>query len=151
MGLTLEKVWWQNLNTNLWLCGENCIFPRARGAWYLWIGWSDCLNQGTKRCVSMSTTSIAINKTAYLPFNHQKWPKTSNLMIFELSQPNPNFGHKWTCNCKMVLLSHLKPILKWQTGGVNSRKGLMAKFKHKSLTLWGKLYFPARAAHDISR
>ena len=44
---------------------ENPIYmsvPRARaarGAWYFWIGWSDCLNHGTKRFVSMRPTYIA--------------------------------------------------------------------------------------------
>ena len=41
---------------------ENPIYmsvPRARGAWYFWIGWSDCLNQGTKRFVSIRAKSIA--------------------------------------------------------------------------------------------
>ena len=67
-------------------------------------------------------------------------------MIFEQSQPNQDFDHKPACSCKMVLLRHLKPIPMCQTGVVNPRKGSMAKFKYKSLTLWEKLYFPARGA-----
>ena len=61
---------------------------RARGAWYFWIGWSDCLNQGTKRFVSIRATSIAQITLPNCLLTTTNGQKQSNLMIFELSQPN---------------------------------------------------------------
>ena len=60
----------------------------ARGAWYFWIGWSDCLNQGTKRFVSIRAKSIAQITLPNCLLTTTNGQKQSNLMIFELSQPN---------------------------------------------------------------
>jgi hypothetical protein len=66
----------------------NMGVQRARGAWYFWIGWSDCLNQGTKRFVSIRAKSIAQITLPNCLLTTTNGQKQSNLMIFELSQPN---------------------------------------------------------------
>ena len=111
-----------------WLAYLSCP-ACARGAYYFWIGWSDCLNQGTKRCVSMSSTNIAQTTLPNCLLTTINSQKQSNLMIFELSQPNwrpatfknsyfgnarcqrHKFGTKRTVSLSRPTYNHIQGIL----------------------------------------